>query len=390
MKFFSSIPRTVFFLGAASLFTDIASEGTYSILPLFLTQVLGASALSLGIIEGVAESTASLLKVFSGVWTDRLKKRKPLILGGYGLSGFCRPLIGLAQTWPAVLFFRFVDRVGKGLRASPRDAMIADVTTTSNRGASYGFHSAMDNAGALVGPLLASALLALGLGLRSIIFWSVVPGLLALVSLWFIHERSASSKKEKKDLGWLKSWNTLDGNLKAMFLAVLVFTLGNSTDAFLLIRLAQVGVAAKYIPLLWGLHSGVRMITAPYGGTFSDSLGRKPVIVSGWFYYAFIYALFAWVSSPAALVAVFLAYGAFYGLCEPSEKALVADLAPVKLKGTAFGYYNLVIGIGALPASLLFGFIGQQWGYPAAFLTGAGLAFTASILLFFIRAKVTK
>jgi MFS family permease len=382
-SFLSSIPRTVVIVGLASLFTDMGSEGTLSILPLFLTQVLAASPAALGIIEGVAESTSSLLKIFSGVWTDRLQRRKPFILTGYAISGFCRPLIGLAASWPFVLLFRFIDRIGKGVRGAPRDALVADVTTPSNRGASFGFHSAMDDAGAILGPLIVSLLLLAGLGLRQIIFWSVVPGVLAVGALLFVHEKKAAPKTETKNLNWLKSWNNLDGNLKRLFLAVFVFTLGNSTDAFLLIRLSQVGVKVAYIPLLWALNNGVRMVTSLYGGRLSDRAGRKPVIVLGWFYYAAIYAAFALVSSPAATIGVFLAYGVFYGLCEPSEKAFVADMTPKNLKGTAFGYYNLIIGLSALPASLLFGWVASVWSYPWAFAVGAFLAGLAAILLLF-------
>jgi MFS family permease len=383
-SFLKSIPRTVVIVGVASLFTDIASEGTYSVLPLFLTQVLGAGALSLGIIEGVAESTASLLKVFSGFWTDRLKTRKPLLLTGYGLSGLIRPLIGIAATWPFVLLFRFVDRVGKGLRGSPRDALISDVTTSANSGASYGFHSAMDDAGALIGPLLASALLFFTpLGLRNIILLSVIPGIAAWAVLFLIHEKPTQTKKETKKWHPAQDWKKFGGNFKGLLLAVFIFTLGNSTDAFLLIRLSQVGVTVGWIPLLWGFHSGVRMISSLYGGTLSDKLGRKPVIVSGWLYYAFIYLAFALVTQKEWVITIFLAYGIFYGLCEPSEKAFVADMTPKNLKGTAFGYYNLIIGLSALPASLLFGFVGQTWGYPWAFAVGASLAGLAAFLLLF-------
>jgi MFS family permease len=381
-SFLKSIPRTVVIVGVASLFTDIASEGTYSVLPLFLTQVLGAGALSLGIIEGVAESTASLLKVFSGFWADRLKTRKPLLLTGYGLSGLIRPLIGLAQSWPFVLLFRFVDRVGKGLRGSPRDALIADVTTSANSGASYGFHSAMDDAGALIGPLSASALLFFTpLGLRNIILLSVIPGIAAWAVLFLIHEKSVQKKHTLKKWNPTQDWKKFGGNFKGLLLAVFIFTLGNSTDAFLLIRLSQVGVTVGWIPLLWGFHSGVRMISSLYGGTLSDRLGRKPVIVSGWLYYAFIYLAFALVTQKEWVIMIFLAYGIFYGLCEPSEKAFVADMTPKNLKGTAFGYYNLIIGLSALPASLLFGFVGQTWGYPWAFAVGAALAALAAFLL---------
>ncbi len=386
MKLFQNIPKTVLILGAASLFTDISSEGIYSILPLFLTQVLGAGPLALGIIEGIAETTASLLKVFSGIWTDRAKRRKPLVLWGYGISSFLRPLIGLAQSWPAVLVLRFMDRVGKGIRSSPRDAMIADVTTSSNRGASFGLHSAMDNAGALVGPLLASALLSFtGIGLRDIILLSAIPSLIAWLTLLAIKEKKSAPKKIVKASHFMRDWGKLGAGFKLLLGILLIFTLGNSTDAFLLIRLHQLGIPLALVPLLWGLHSGVRMVSAFYGGKLSDRIGRKAVILSGWIFYALIYLSFALVAQTALVVAIFLAYGIFYGLCEPSEKAFVADLAPQALRGTAFGYYNLVVGLFALPASVLFGWVGQTWGYPAAFTVGACFAGLASALLFFVR-----
>ncbi len=386
MKIPKSIPKTVFWLGTASFFTDIASEGTYSVLPLFLTQVLGAGPLFLGVIEGVAETTASLLKVFSGIWTDRMKHRKPLVLWGYGLSSFFRPFIGLAGSWPIVLLFRFIDRVGKGIRTSPRDALIADAATPSNRGLLYGFHSSMDNAGALIGPLLASGLLYFaGLGLRNIIFFSLLPGLAACLCLLAIKEKNAGVPAKSKTINFAGDWKKLGGEFKYLLFVLLLFTLGNSTDAFLLIRLSQVGVSAAFIPLMWGLHSGVRMVASSFGGRLSDWLGRKPVIVFGWIYYSVIYFAFAYVSQKEAVIAIFLAYGVFHGLCEPSEKAFVADFAPTTLRGTAFGYYNLVVGLFALPASLLFGFVGQTWGYPVAFTVGAAFAGLASFLLLFVK-----
>lgn len=385
------IPKTVLTLGLVSLFTDISTEMTYPLLPLFLSQVLGAGPLALGVIEGIAESTASVLKVISGIWTDRLKRRKPLIVLGYGLSGFFRPFIGLATAWPMVLVLRFIDRVGKGIRTSPRDALIADVTSPSNRGASFGFHSAMDNCGSLIGPLLASLLLlpAVGCSIRTVILWTAVPALAAwLVLVLGVQEkRSQPERTRKTRLDLSADWKKLGGGFKKLLLALLVFTLGNSTDAFLLIRLSQVGVSTAFIPVLWGLHGGVRMVSAVYGGRFSDTFGRKIVILSGWVFYALVYLCFAWVSAPAAVIAVFLAYGIFHGLCEPAEKALVADLAPLTLRGTAFGWYNVVVGLGALPASLLFGFVGQAWGYPSAFIMGAGFAGVASVLLFFVKGR---
>lgn len=387
MKFLKSIPKTVFQLGLVSLFNDLAKEMIYPVVPLFLAQVLGAGPVAVGWVEGVAESTSSLIKVFSGIGTDRIKRRKPFLIAGFAMSTLLRPLVGLAQTWPVVLVFRFADRLGKGVRSAPQDALIADVTTPANRGVSYGFHSAMDDAGQLLGPLLAGALLLVGLSYRNVILLSVIPGLMAWATVWSVGEKNSSKPHKGKVPTLLQDWRKLGGNLKALLAVLFLFTLGNSADAFLMLRLSQAGVSNWLIALLWGLHGGVRMLSSPYSGSLSDRLGRKPLIISGWIYYAFIYLGFALVSDPKSLIALFLAYGIFYGLCEPSEKAFVADLAPKALRGTAFGWYNMVVGLGALPASLLFGFIGQTWGYPAAFAVGAAFAGLASVLLFFIRQK---
>ena len=391
MRFLASIPKTVFMLGLVSLFTDIATEMTYPLLPLFLSQVLGAGPLAIGVIEGVAMSTSSLTQIFSGMWADQMKKRKPLILWGYGLAGFFRPFIGLAQSWPQVLIFRFIDRVGKGIRSSPRDALIADVTSSSARGAAFGFHSSMDNLGSTIGPLISTALLSsyIGCSIRTVILLTAIPGLVAFLTLlWGVRESQPKPQKERKERPDFRGdWKKMGGGFKMLLVALLVFTLGNSTDAFLLIRLSQVDVPTMWITLLWTLHNGVRTISAFYGGRFSDSLGRRAVILSGWAFYAAVYLAFAYVSAPGAVIAVFLAYGIFYGLCEPSEKALVADLAPQALRGTAYGFYNLVVGLGALPASLIFGFVGQTWGYPTAFALGAGFAGLASVMLFFVRKR---
>jgi MFS family permease len=385
-----TMPKTVVVLGIVSLLTDASSEMIYPLLPLFLTQVLLAGPLAIGVIEGIAESTASILKLVSGIWADRLKRRKPLIVLGYGLSGFFRPFIGLATTWPMVLFIRFADRVGKGLRSSPRDALIADVTTPANRGAAYGFHRAMDHAGSVVGPLIAGALMApvIGLSYRVVFLLAAVPALAAWLTLvWGVREKVSRVVKNPEKLDLFRDWRKLGGGLRTLFLALLLFTLGNSTDAFLLVRLSQVGIEAWLIPILWAALHVVKMGATFYGGRLSDSWGRKPPIVLGWFYFAAIYLAFAMVSEPTVLIVLFLAYGIYFGLCEPSEKALVADWAPSSLRGTAFGYYNLVVGLGALPASLLFGFVGQTWGYPAAFVMGASFAGLASVILFCVKKR---
>jgi MFS family permease len=389
MKYFKKIPKTVFQLGLVALFNDLAKEMIYPVVPLFLTVVLGAGPVALGLVESVAEATSSVLKVFAGVSADRLKRRKPFLLWGYGISGLFRPLVGLAQSWPPVLLFRFLDRMGKGLRSAPQDALIADVTNPSNLGASYGFHSAMDDAGQLLGPFVAALLVmpALGFSYQSIILWSIVPGIGAWLVLLWLKAPPAQKTAKAKNENLLGDWKKLGGNFKSLLGVLLLFTLGNSTDAFLIVRLSQLGVAPSWIFALWGLNGGVRMLSAYSGGSLSDRFGRKPVIVSGWLYYALIYLGFGLVNQKGMAIFLFLAYGLYYGICEPSEKAFIGDLAPKALRGTAFGYYYLVTGLGALPASLLFGFVGGHWGYPAAFQLGAAFAGLASILLFLVQKK---
>lgn len=382
------LPPSVIALGVVSFFTDFSSEMIYPLLPVFLSSVLGAGALALGIIEGIAESTAALFKVVSGIWTDRSGRRKPFILAGYSLAGLARPLIGLATAWPFVLAMRFADRIGKGLRTSPRDALIAGVTEPDQRGVAYGFHRSMDHAGAVIGPLVAAGLLAsTGMSLRQVFLLAAIPAALVIVVLvaW-VREPVAEFEKDPQSPPLKSHWSDLGSEFKFLLLALLVFTLGNSTDAFLLLRLSNAGIPATWTAVLWSLHHVVKMASAYWGGHLSDRFGRRRMIIFGWTVYAAIYLAFALVDSPTVLIAVFLAYGIYFGLTEPSEKAWVADLVPAHLRGTAFGYYNGVIGLGALPASLIFGFLWQTWGLTTAFLTGAGFAAVASaLLLVFLR-----
>jgi MFS family permease len=375
------LPATVVALGVVSLLTDLSSEMIYPLLPVFLTTVLGAGPQALGLIEGVAESTASLLKVISGRWSDRARRRKPLVVAGYSLAGAVRPLIGLAVTWPAVLLLRFADRVGKGLRTSPRDALITDATPAPRRGEAFGLQRSLDHAGAVAGPLVAAALLALaGLSLRAVFLLAVIPAVAVVVVLvgWVREAPRGASAAPANVTG---AWRALGRPLHMVFAAVLVFTLGNSTDAFLLLRLSDAGVSAAGVALLWSAFHLVKMVSTYVGGRVSDRLGRRPMVVAGWAVYAAVYLAFALVSSRAAMIATFLAYGLYYGLTEPVERAWVADLAPPHLRGTAFGLYHGVIGLAALPASVLFGLLWQRLGAPVAFLTGASLALAATVLL---------
>ena len=383
------IPKAVIALGVVSFFTDLSSEMIYPLLPIFLVTVLGAGAMTVGLIEGLAEATASMLKVVSGIWTDRTQKRKPLIVAGYSLSGLMRPLIGLAAAWPTVLALRFADRVGKGLRTSPRDALIADVTDASARGAAYGFHRSMDHAGAVVGPLVAALLLnAAGLPLRQIFLLAAIPAALVLVVLLFFIKEPAAHRADVPAVPKLRaSWIELGGDYKRLLWAVLVFTLGNSTDAFLLLRLNGVGISAAWIAVLWSAHHGVKMAATYFGGRLTDRVGPRRMIVTGWLFYAAIYLAFGWLDSAPFLIGIFLAYGIYFGLVEPAERAWVASLVAPHLRGTAFGWYHCAIGLATLPASLLFGLLWQRWGTAVAFTAGALLAATAALLVLLVRRK---
>lgn len=383
-----ALPRTVLALGLVSLLADLSSEMVYPLLPRYLAEVLGVGLVSLGLIEGVAEATAALVKLASGAWSDRLRRRKPLVIAGYALAGVARPLIGLASVWPVVLGLRFVDRFGKGLRGSPRDALIADVTPPALRGTAFGVQRAMDHAGAVLGPLVAAALLSIeGVTLPEVFLWTALPSAAVIAVLVLgVKERDRLPSPAPVGLPLAGSSPTaglraLPSELRRLLFALLLFTLGNSTDAFLLLRLGQVGVEARWVAVLWAAQHAVKMLAAYFGGRLSDRLGRRSLVAGGWVLYAGVYLCFAAAGSPAVLVAVFLIYGLYHGLTEPAEKAWVVDLAPAELKGTALGAYHGALGLAALPASLLFGLLWQVFGVATAFLTGAALALAALMAL---------
>lgn len=384
-RWLTGLQVNVLLLGIVSFFNDAASEMIYPLLPVFLTAVLGASPAALGIIEGVAESTAAFLKLASGFISDRVHRRKNWVVGGYILSNAARPLIGLAASWPGVLLLRFVDRMGKGVRTSPRDALITESTPLEYRGKAFGFHRAADHAGAVIGPLLATLLLAgFDLDLKTVFILSVIPGLLSVAVLSAgVKETPIEARPAARHepLRIRRAWREMPITLRRFVLILFLFTLGNSTDAFLLLKAQQLGVSVALIPILWMVLHIVKMGSSLPGGIASDRWGRKGVIVTGWIVYALTYAGFAIADSTWQAWALFMFYGLFFGLTEGAEKALIADLAPAHLRGSAFGLYHLMIGIGALPASLLFGWIWQAFGSPAAFSMGASLALAASLLL---------
>jgi MFS family permease len=356
----------------------------YPLLPLFLTRTLGAGALSLGVIEGLADAATSVLKVASGWLSDRSGVKRPLVIAGYALSSAVRPLIAFASAWPQVLAIRLVDRLGKGIRGAPRDAMLAQFAVAGFRGRVFGFHRAMDHAGALIGPLLASAFLFFFPGeYRTVFALAVVPGVVAVIVLFFLpgDGRAASGPQEPgaPDQG---AEVPLSRRFYLTLGVLFVFMLGNSTDAFLLLRLDDAGVAAFWIPLLWSALHVVKASTSTIGGALSDRFGRRAIIAAGWVVFAAVYAGFALADTARTLVPLFLAYGLFFGLTEGPEKALVADLARRGLRGTAFGLYNAAIGVGALGASVLFGLVWSAFGPSAAFSMGAALAIVSIGLLF--------
>jgi MFS family permease len=376
---FSGITGNVFILGLVSFFTDVSSEMIYPLLPLFLTGVLGAGPAYLGVIEGVAESTAALLKLFSGILSDRVKQRKRLVLFGYTISALMRPLIGSASSALAVLLIRTGDRVGKGVRTSPRDALIADSVDPSVRGKAYGFHRSMDNAGALVGPLIATLLLSyLVTDLRTVFWLAALPGIIAvLLILWKVHETErGDTQKMQVRLSLLPP-----GPLRRYLLVLFLFTLGNSSDTFLLLKAGALGVPAFRIPLLWGFFNTVKMLSSMPFGSLSDRVGRRSVIVAGWCVYSLSYLGYGFARNEWQIWLLFAFYGLFYGLTEGVEKAFLADMADPELRGAAFGWYNFAVGSGALPASLIFGLIWQRYGGVAPFLFGAALAGTSALLL---------
>jgi MFS family permease len=375
--------RNVYALALVSFFTDVSSEMIYPLLPVFLTTVLGASAGFIGAIEGAAESVAALLKLASGWWSDRVKRRKGFVVFGYALASVVRPLVAIAQSATQVLAIRVTDRVGKGVRNSPRDALIADSVPPTMRGRAFGVRSAADNAGALLGPLIAFALLTwFGLSLRSVFWWSAVPAVLAIivavVGVQEVKKRQGATTKKSE----LRSG--MGGRFWVFLAIIFVFTLGNSTDAFLLLRAQQLGVPIALAPILWAVLNAVKSVSNVPGGALSDRIGRRPLLIAGWGVYALVYYLFARASHAWQAWALFAAYGIFFGLTEGAELALVADVAPHDRRGAAFGWYYLAIGIGALPASLIFGGVWDRFGAGRAFDLGAALALAASLALLLV------
>ncbi len=378
---FLDLDAIVISLGFVSLFNDIASEMIYPLLPSFLAVTLGAGPAAIGIVEGVAESTASLGKGLFGWLSDRRGRRKPFVAAGYAASVFARPLLSAAPGWGAVLGIRFLDRVGKGVRTAPRDSMIAAAVEPGRRGLAYGFDRAMDNAGAMIGPLVAALLLRFAFkSVRPVFALSIVPGLIALGFLQF-----GAKEKHSPPPAVNAPRPPGDGALSRRFLFLIAifafFGLASSTDAFLLLRAQQCGVPLWAVPLLWAAFNGVKAAASTPLGSLADRIGRTPSILLGWGVYAGSYFGFALARSPQAAWALFLTYALFYALTEGPERALVAGMAGESSRGRAFGLFHMTQGIVALPASVVFGLLWRKFGPAVAFETGAAVAAAAALLL---------
>ena len=408
------LPKAVVRLGWVSFLTDVSSEMIVPLLPAFLVTLSGVPATALGWIEGVADATASFVKILSGRWSDRAKAKKPLVFLGYGLSSCARPLIGLAPGWPTIVLIRFFDRVGKGVRTAPRDTMIAAAAPPERRGAAFGLHRAFDNAGAVFGPLLAAGLVGwMGLSLRTVFLLAAIPAAMSLLVLAFGVKEEKEEEKiplkvdrarspegaasdggaaaraflpfEEKSTGALAPANPDTSGSEAKLPPVFwrtagvfaLFALAASSDTFLLLKAKEIGIAPVWLPIIWAYSNGVKSAFSTWGGGLSDRFGRRRLLFAAWTLYAVCYAGFAYVSSPAPLVALVGVYSLYYSLSEGTEKALVADLVGPEMRGRAFGWMNGLVGFAALPASAVFGLVWQGAGSKTAFLAGAAVAAAA-------------
>jgi len=384
MRFSFRLRKNILFLGLVSLLTDISSEMVYPLLPLFLANVLGVTLPFIGLIEGIAESTASLMKVTSGWLSDRADRRKPFVWLGYSLSSVMKPLFAVSTAGWQVLLFRFGDRVGKGIRTSPRDAMIADTSPEREKGKSFGFHRAMDSLGAVLGPLAAFVLLPwVGGNIRWIFLLSFIPALAAVLIVFvFVHERDRNrAKAPSKAGGMVREMGALGSEYRYFVMILCVFTLGNSSDAFLVLRAKDLGLSTVSIPLLWLFFNAVNTVCAVPGGMASDRVGRRGVIFSSFLLYGIVYLGFALALRPVHVWFLFALYGVYCGFSEGVLRAYVADLVPPHLRGTAYGIFHMAWGIMALPASLTMGILWQSLGASWAFFFGAFTAFLSAVLL---------
>jgi MFS family permease len=397
------IPRNLLAVSLGSFFTDISSEMIVHLLPLFLTNVLGAKTAVVGLIEGVAESTASLTRLFSGWLSDKLGKRKGLTVFGYSLSAVAKPLFLLANTWPLVMILRFADRVGKGIRSAPRDALVADSILPENRGFAFGLHRAADTAGATVGLAIAAAVsyaagptvISLSADTFHLVIWlSILPAVFGVVSLILLARDVPAAPKVKPAAQEISPSQPgmrrrFSPRLVGFYIVVALFTLGNSSDSFLVLRAQDRGLSVFQVMLAIFVFNLVYTIASMPAGLRSDRVGRGRVLVGGWLIYGLVYLGFALAQASWQIWVLYALYGLYYAMVEGTARAYVADLAAAENRGTAYGVYNTAVGIMALPASVIAGILWQGafgwtgWGAGAPFFFGSGMAIVAVLLTIF-------
>ncbi|RJQ48895.1 MAG: MFS transporter [Gammaproteobacteria bacterium] len=374
----NKLPATVVLLGSVSFLNDVASDMITPLLPVFLAGTLGAGPAIIGLIEGVADTAVSLLKLWAGRMSDRGMGRKLLTVSGYSVSNLVRPLLGLANSWGMVLLLRFTDRIGKGLRSAPRDAWLSGSIDGSLRGHAFGLHRTMDHSGAVIGPLLAAILLAWGLEMREVFLVSVVPGVLAVALLVF--GLRAPARTERQHAPPLR-WSLLHPRLRALVLAAGGVALSGAPDVFLILWLSQQGVPVPWIPLIWVAAHLARALIAFPAGRLSDRIGRLPVLISGWSLQVALLLLIPWTNEFWMVVAVLVGYAAATASTEGAELAMIGDLAHASAKGTAFGLYHMTVGLFALPGALWFGVVWEVYGMGYAFTISALLTAVAALAL---------
>lgn len=380
----SDLPRNVRALGWVAFFNDTATEMSYWLLPQFMVSVLGAGPMVFGLMEGAAETVASFGRLISGFLSDRLRRRKPLAAVGYTVANLAKPLLALAETWGQVFWIRFADRAAKGFRGAPRDALIADSVRPEERGAAFGFRQSMDSAGAIVGPLAAVLLLPLFLGNVRQVFWAAsVPGLASVLLAWFMVReiRPAAPPPSSPRPGKLDSFRKNNRRLTLVLAAVALFSLGNSSDLFLILRAQNLGVQAELAPMLGLIFNVVYTVLSWPAGKLSDRIPRRALVVLGYLIYSGVYFGFARSHTAQAVWLLMPLYGLYYALTEGVLKAWISDFVPSHSRASVFGLFNWVMGVTALPASLLAGWLWQHYSPAAPFYFSGGLAFFAAILL---------
>jgi len=387
-NFFKGFTLNVIILGFVSLFTDLSSQMVFPLIPLFLTSVLGAGAYVVGIVEGAAETTASLFKVVSGYWSDKIKRRKPFVLFGYSLSSVTKPLFAFANVWSFVLFVRVIERIGKGLRTAPRDALVAESCDACVRGKAYGFHRAMDGIGSVSGAILAFLLLPV-LGYSNIFLFAFIPGLIAVFFILFIKEKKTPIAKETKEPSVKISLKELPTNLRLFIAISSIFALGHFGYAFLLLRAKDIGLADNMAILLYVLFYIVYTICVIPSGILSDKIGRKPVLITGYLVFAITSLGLIFTSNIYSILLFFVIYGIFYAMIDGVQRAFVVDLAPKHLKGTALGTFHAAIGMVALPGGFIAGMLWDKISPEATFVYGLALAIISLLLFMFVKNNIS-